>query len=429
MCFGLVCLEDRALTFAHSSQTIGRMKLDIDFVRAQFPAFSEPSLQGQAFFENAGGSYPCRQVVDRLTRFYRERKVQPYAPFEASRLGGEEMDEARERLAQIMGVDTDEISFGPSTTQNVYVLAHAFADWLSAGDAIVVSNQDHEANAGAWRRLAERGVEVREWQLDPETGHLNIDDLNNLLPGAKLLCFPHCSNVVGEINDVAAITAKAHASGTYVCVDGVSYAPHGLPNVKQLGADIYMFSAYKTYGPHQGIMVVRRALGEQLPNQAHHFNAGALYKRFTPAGPDHAQVAASAGMADYIDDIARHHGVTGSPETRAQGVHDLMRAHEIEALQPLLDYVAAKNSVRLLGPHQAENRAPTVALELAGSGEEAAKALAQNGIMAGGGDFYAVRPLTAMGVDPKKGVLRLSFVHYTTAQEVDQLIAALDHVL
>lgn len=102
------------------------MALDIDYVRSQFPAFSAPNLQGQAFFENAGGSYTCQPVINRLTRFYTERKVQPYAPYEASTLAGAEMDEARHRLAKIMGVDTDELSFGPSTTQNTYVLAQAF---------------------------------------------------------------------------------------------------------------------------------------------------------------------------------------------------------------------------------------------------------------------------------------------------------------
>ena len=149
--------------------------LDIDFVRAQFPAFSEPSLNGQAFFENAGGSYTCKPVIDRLNRFYTQRKVQPYAPYEASRLGGEEMDEARMRLAAIMGVDTDELSFGPSTTQNTYVLAQAFRQWMRQGDAIVVTNQDHEANTGPWRRLTKEGVEIREWRIDPETGHLDVE--------------------------------------------------------------------------------------------------------------------------------------------------------------------------------------------------------------------------------------------------------------
>ena len=117
-------------------------QLDSSWVRSRFPAFSEPSLQGQAFFENAGGSYACHPVIDRLTRFYRERKVQPYGPYAASRLGGEEMDEARSRLAALMGVATDEVSFGPSTSANTYVLAQAAREWLSPGEAIIVSQQD-----------------------------------------------------------------------------------------------------------------------------------------------------------------------------------------------------------------------------------------------------------------------------------------------
>ncbi|MEW2911472.1 aminotransferase class V-fold PLP-dependent enzyme [Leisingera sp. JC11] len=404
--------------------------LDIDFVRAQFPAFAEPSLEGQAFFENAGGSYTCRHVIDRLTRFYTQRKVQPYAPYEASRLGGEEMDEARARLAALMGVATDELSFGPSTTQNTYVLAQAFRKFMKPGEAIVVTNQDHEANTGPWRRLAEEGIEIREWQLDPQTGHLDVAHLETLLDEkVRLVCFPHCSNVVGEINPVAEITAMAHAAGAFVCVDGVSYAPHGLPNVDELGADIYLFSSYKTYGPHQGVMVIRRALGGLLPNQAHYFNAGDLYKRFTPAGPDHAQVAASAGMADYFEALAAHHGHSGTAAETGAFVHDLMRAHEVKLLQPLLDAVKDRNDVRLLGPAQAETRAPTVALALNRAAEPVAAQLAEFGIMTSGGDFYAVRALEAMGIDPAEGVLRISFTHYTSEAEVAKLIEALDRVL
>ena len=406
------------------------MTLDLDFVRSRFPAFAEPSLQGQAFFENAGGSYTCQPVIDRLTRFYHSRKVQPYAPYAASQAAGAEMDEARARLAAILGVEGDEVSFGPSTTQNTYVLAQAFRQWMQPGEAIIVTNQDHEANTGPWRRLAESGIEVREWQIDPETGHLDPADLANLLDEkVRLVCFPHCSNVVGAVNPVVEITAMAHAAGAFVCVDGVSYAPHGLPDVGMLGPDIYLFSAYKTYGPHQGVMVIRRALGMQLPNQGHYFNADVLYKRFTPAGPDHAQVAACAGMADYLDELADHHGLTGTAAQRASGVHDLMRAHEVVLLQPLLDYLGAKNSVRLLGPTQAETRAPTVAVALDRAAEPVAAALAGHGIMAGGGNFYAVRALAAQGIDPVQGVLRLSFVHYTSPEEVQRLITALDAVL
>jgi len=407
------------------------MQLDVDFVRAQFPAFQDPALACQGFFDNAGGSYPCRQVVDRLTRFYRERKVQPYAPYDASRVAGEEMDEARMRLAAMLGVATEELSFGPSTTQNTYVLAAAFRQWMQPGDAIIVTNQDHEANSGQWRRLADEGIEVREWQIDPDTGHLDPAVLDGLLDErVRLVVFPHCSNVVGEINDVAAITARVHAAGAVVCVDGVSYAPHGLPNVGKLGADIYLFSAYKTYGPHQGIMVIRRDLGMALPNQGHFFNADSLYKRFTPAGPDHAQVAACAGIADYVDLLYnRHHQAHVDAAERAEAVAQLMQAGEADLLQPLLDYLVAKNSVRVLGPKQAKGRAPTVAVALPRQARSVAALLAPHGVNAEGGDFYAVRPLAAMGVDPKLGVLRLSFVHYTSRAEVAHLIKVLDHVL
>ncbi len=407
------------------------MKLDLDYVRAQFPAFAEPSLARQAFFENAGGSYTCKPVIDRLYRFYTQRKVQPYGPYAASTAGGAEMDEARTRMAAILGVDTQELSFGPSTTQNTYVLAQAFGQMMQPGEAVIVTNQDHEANTGPWRRLADRGIEIREWQIDPETGHLDPADLENLLDdNVRLVCFPHCSNVVGEVNPVTEITALAHAAGAFVCVDGVSYAPHGFVDVGALGPDIYLFSAYKTFGPHQGLMVIRRALAELLPNQGHFFNAGSLYKRFTPAGPDHAQIAASAGMADYIDGLYAHH-IGGNADATVRGVaaHDLMRNAETQLLQQLLDAVKSRNSVRLIGPDKAEGRAPTVALALSGSGAAAAEELAKHGIMAGGGDFYAVRALEAMGVDPEKGVLRLSFTHYTSQAEMDQLLNALDTVL
>ena len=408
------------------------MQLDIDFVRKQFPAFSQANLKDQAFFENAGGSYACKQVIDRLHRFYTERKVQPYSNYDISRLGGEEMDEAQVRLAAILGVETDEVSFGPSTTQNTYVLANAFGSWLKDGDAIIVTNQDHEANTGPWRRLADRGIKILEWQLNKDTGHLDINDLQKLFENqVKLVCFPHCSNVVGEINNVSKIVSLIQSFGAFACVDGVSYAPHGLPNVGKIGADIYMFSSYKTYGPHQGVMVMRRDLGEKLPNQGHYFNAKYLSKRFTPAGPDHAQIAACAGIADYIDTLYTHHGGTSSasPTERGEFVHDLMRAHETQIMPPLLEWATSKNSVRLLGPTEAELRAPTVALDIKQSPKKVANELALKGVMAGSGDFYAVRALEAHGIDADKGVLRLSYVHYTKPEEIEKLVDALDTII
>lgn len=407
--------------------------LDMTFVRSQFPAFASPVLASHAFFENAGGSYPCAQVVERLHRFYLDRKVQPYGPYPGATAGGAEMDEARTRLAAMMGVAPDQLSFGPSTSANTFVLAQAVRVWLrGAGAAIVVTNQDHEANSGVWRRLADEGIEVREWQIDPQTGSLDPAGLAALLADGRvrLVAFPHCSNVVAEINDVAAICEMARAAGARTVVDGVSYAPHGFPDFPALGCDVYLFSAYKTYGPHQGIMLISPEFGAELPAQGHYFNAGTLYKRFTPAGPDHAQIAASAGMADYVDAVYAHHFKDkADPAARNRAVHDLMRAQEVAAVAPLLDYLGARNDLRLIGPRQAQDRAPTVAVALDREAEPVSEALARHGIACWAGDFYAVRPLEAMGVDRNRGVLRMSLAHYTTAEEVARLITALDQVL
>ncbi len=186
--------------------------------------------------------------------------------------------------------------------------------------------------------------------------------------------------------------------GRWRASTGSSYAPHGLPDVGALGADIYLFSTYKTYGPHQGAMVVRRALAERLPNQGHFFNDGVASKRLTPAGPDHAQVAACAGIADYVDALhGRHFGDEAEPVVRAARVHDLQRAHETRLLGPLLEWLDGRNDLRVIGPTEAEGRVPTVSMLLDRPGEAVAAALAAHGVMAGGGHFYAVRLLRGAG--------------------------------
>jgi len=405
--------------------------LDIDFVRAQFPAFREPTLLGWAFFENAGGSYPCQQTIWRLSEFYAKTKVQPYAPYPAARRAGEWMDSGRERLAEWLNIPPADLHVGPSTTQNTYVLAHAFRGIMREGDEIIVTDQDHEANSGAWRRLAETGITVRDWRIDPETGRLDIADLAAILgPRTRLVACPHASNIVAERNPIAEIAALVHEAGAYLVVDGVSAAPHGLPDIAALGADVYLFSTYKTYGPHQGVMAMREALAWELPNQGHGFNAGELSKRLVPAGPDHAQVAALGGIADYMDALdARHFPTGAASDRRVARVAELIRAREAALLGPVMAYLRERNDIRLIGPKEAGAREPTVSIVHARPGEALARDLADHGIMAGGGAFYADRVLQAVGVDPAHGVLRLSFLHYTSDQEIAQLIDALDAVL
>ncbi len=403
------------------------LTLDHAFVRAQFPAFAEPSLAGQAFFENAGGSYACGRVIERLGEYYRRLKVQPYYAFAASSEAGEWMDLARLRLAEYLGVTREEVHFGPSTSQNAYVLAQAVRALLAPGDEVIVTNQDHEANSGAWRRLAAAGMWVKEWRVHPQTGVLDPGELEPLFSRrTRLLAFPHASNIVAHENPVAEICARARAAGVITVVDGVSWAPHGLPDVPGLGADVYLFSLYKTYGPHQGLMVVRRELLERLANEGHYFNADEPLKRLVPAGPDHAQIAAARGIAEYFNALDAHHHPGAPAGGRPGRVRALLRSAEKPLLAPLLAFLQGRPDVRLLGPADPEARAPTVAfVPRRVAPEEVGRRLAARGFMAGYGNFYAVRLLEALGVDPAQGAVRASFVHYTTAEEVGGLIEAL----
>jgi len=406
------------------------LPLDPNAVRAHFPAFAEPGLAGQAFFENAGGSYTCRQVLDILDRFYRRTKVQPHAPYPAAAAAGAAMDRAYERLAEVFNVPVEAIHFGPSTSQNTYVLARAFARYLRPGAAIVVTNQDHEANTGAFRRLASEAFELREWRIDRETGHLDLGDLDRLLDAkVGLVAFPHASNIVGEVNPVAEICSKVAEADAVSVVDGVSYAPHGPPDVAALGADIYLMSTYKTYGPHQGVMCVAPGLGRGLPNQGHYFNDADIRKRLTPAGPDHAQIAAAAGIADYYQALAALGDPAPDAASPFRHADDLMRAQEAALMTPLLEFLTGRGDIRLIGPRTPAGRVPTIAIAASRPGIELAADLAAHGVMAGGGHFYATRLLEALGVAPDHGVLRLSFVHYTAPSEIEKLIAALERVL
>ena len=390
-------------------------------------------MADKAFFENAGGSYACAQVIEQLTDFYTTMKVQPHHLYPTAQKAGEAMDSSYPAFAQYLGVQPEEVYFGSSTTQNTYVLAQAFRDLLQGGDEVIVTNQDHEANSGAWRRLAEFGVEVREWQVDAETGRLHLETLQPLLSEkTKIVAFPHCSNIVGEINPVEEVVKRIHEVGAVAVVDGVSYAGHGFPDVDALGADIYLFSTYKTYGPHQGVMIVRSETAQKLANQGHYFNAGKPQKRLVPAGPDHAQIAAAKGVTDYFDVVHSHHyGDNGAdPTTKAKRVHDLFREAELKRLEPLLEFLTNHPNVRIIGPATLENRAPTVAIMVQGhDASSLVKKLAEHGVMCAHGHFYAARLLEATGIDLETGVLRLSFVHYTSDEDIERLIRGLERSL
>lgn len=410
--------------------------LDVDFVRTQYPAFEHPETGGWAFFENAGGSYVPRQVSDRLHRFFTEYKVQPYGYSYMQEQAGRAMDAGYDTIAAMINAERAEITLGPSTTMNLYVLAQAIRPQLSPGNEIVVTNQDHEANIGCWRRLEEYGVEIREWRINPETGELSLDDLDALLgERTRLLCFPLCSNIVGTLNDVGGICELARSRDVITVADGVSFAPHHFPDVQALGPDFVVFSTYKTFATHVGVLWGRAERLSALAPQGHYFNADKPNYRLNPTGPQHAGIGALAGLGAYVDALYAHHFPDGTAEGlrgRTEAVFDLFARHETTLANRVLDFARDHPRLRILGQERAKphHRAATIALVPEGvTPDRLARDLAAHRIAAGAGHFYAVRCLEGLGVDPGTGVLRISLVHYNSAAEVDRLTDALARLL
>jgi len=411
------------------------MDLDLDFVRSQYPVFTNPETARWAMFENAGGSYVPGQVIDRLHTLFRFNKVQPYGPFESSITAGEAMDEGYEAIAGLLNCDPDELTMGPSTSMNTYVLAQAVRPTLKAGDEIIVTNQDHEANIGVWRRLEEFGAIIREWRIDPASGELSTDDLKALIcDKTRLVCFTLCSNIVGSMNDLKTICDMAHDMGAIIVGDGVSFAPHRVLDVNQSGLDIYLFSTYKTFGPHIGIMWGKPSVMDTLEPQGHYFNRKVPHYNFSPAGPLHAEIGAVAGIATYIDAIYDHHFTEKQPDfhTRARRVFDLFSRHETAQANRVLDAIKTIPGSRIMGKNHAEEgaRAATIAFTIDGmTSKTAVDRLVKREIAVRNGDFYAVRCLEALGLaDTEDGIVRISLVHYNSVEDVDRLLAGLEEL-
>jgi cysteine desulfurase family protein (TIGR01976 family) len=402
-------------------------KLDLDFVRKQYPA----SRWNNPFFENAGGAFVPQSVIRRITDYMTDAQVQTGYSFAESVDATERVSRSQTLMAELIGAEKEEVILGPSTSMNVYVLAQALRPLFKPGDEIIVSTLNHESNSGPWRRLAEFGVRIIEWPANSDTGAIRIDDLDSLLSDkTRLVAFPQVSNITGDINDVGSITDKAHAAGAMVCVDGVAFAPHRAVDVKAWDVDFYLFSFYKVFGPHLGLLYCR---GDRLlaaRGQYHYFfPEHDLDHKLNPAGPNHETIASLTGINDYLDAVYTHH-FTNSNKSRFERTRLLFKLfaeHEEKLAQHFLEFINSETGIRLIGTTSADMdaRVPTFSLQIKGvpSGQ-VAQALAKEGIACGSGHFYAKRLLDSLNIwEPE--VLRCSMAHYTSLSDVDQLIGAL----
>ena len=414
--------------------------LDLDFVRRQFPMFQTELGQKIGFLDNAGGSYVAGAVIDRLTDFYTNYKVQPYGANPISNQAGEAMDLGRRTMAELLNVSADRVTLGASSTQCFNTLSIACAPLVGEGRSaaageVVVSEQDHESNIGGWERLCQQqGATLKIWPVDPESGELALGDLEKILSEkTAIVAVTHSSNIIGTLNPVNEIAELAHSVGAKLVVDGVSCAPHCWPNLDALDADAYVFSTYKTYATHLGVMVVRENFLEQLAPQCHFFNEPYLNKRLDSAGPDHAAIAALAGIGDYFAALHDHHfaGNENLPlYQKARAMAALMNQHENQLCAHLLENLNDL-PVRIFGRTTIEQREANIALSSPRiSSKSLADGLTNYDIAAKNGHFYAYRLLQSMGVeDLNDGVLRISLSHYNTREEVERCITGLRDLL
>ena len=414
--------------------TLKNIKLDIDYVRSQFPAFNDPLSKDWSFFENAGGSYVPKNVIEKLTEFMTSTKVQPYAEYPMSKIAGDNMDKATDLFAKMINAKTNEILIGGSTSVNLYILSNALKKYISSGDEIIVTNQDHEANISPWRRLKDYGANIIEWKFDLNNQELKISDLKKLINSkTKILAVTHCSNIVGSVNSLREISEIAHKNNIIVIGDGVSYAPHGFPNVKDLGVDFYTFSLYKTYGPHLALLYGREEVLRDLPNQNHEFLNGQYPYTINPGGPNHEELVSLIGIFDYFNNLYNHHFKNKdlSILNKIDKINSLISMHEESVANPVLDYLSSRKDLKLIGKNKIKNkdRAPTISfISYKKSSKEISNKLVENKIATRNDNFYAWRCLKSLGIDTQDGVVRLSLLHYNTIEESNNLIRILDKI-
>ena len=409
------------------------IKLDIEYVRSQFPAFNDPLSKDWSFFENAGGSYVPKNVIDRLTNFMTSTKVQPYAEYPMSKIAGEKMDRATELFAKMINANKNEILIGGSTSINLYVLSNALKKYINSGDEVIVTNQDHEANISPWRRLKENGAKIIEWKFNLVDHELEISELEKIISKkTKILAVTHCSNIVGSINNIKKITEIAHKYNIFVIADGVSYAPHGFPDVKDLDIDFYTFSLYKTYGPHLGLLYGKEEILKDLPNQNHEFLEGNYPYTINPGGPNHEELSSLIGIYDYFNNLYNHHfdneiSILG----KIKKINKLISDHEELITNPLLDYLHNRKDIKLIGKNKIENknRAPTIAFtSKKTTSKELSDRLIEHKIATRNDNFYAWRCLKSLDIDPNDGVVRISLTHYNSNEEVNNFIKVLENL-
>ncbi|HEY6069329.1 MAG TPA: cysteine desulfurase-like protein [Gaiellaceae bacterium] len=377
------------------------MTLDVEAVRARFSALRQPL----AFFDGPGGTQVPDEVIEAVSRYYRESNANVSGPYDTSRRTEALVAQARDTAGRFLGCAADEIVFGANMTTLAFALTRTFGREWREGDQILVTKLDHDANVSPWLELAhDLGLEVRFVDIRDDTT-VDLEDLERLLTDrTRVVAFPIASNAVGTLTDARRVVELAHAAGALAWADAVHYGPHGPIDVAGWDVDVLICSPYKFFGPHLGVAYGRGDLLERLrPYKVRPASNEPLGHRFETGTLPHELLAGFVAAVDYVDSIG----------------WDAIQTHERGLGERFL--AGLPDGVTLYGLPTMEGRVATFAFNIDGiSTREAATRLGDAGYAVWQGNYYAVEVMKRLGL--VDGAVRAGIVHYNTAEEVDGLL-------
>ncbi len=411
--------------------------LDLQAIRNQFPSLADTD-DGvrRIYFDNPAGTQVPLSVVDRMSDCLLRGNANIGGYFPTSGLAAEFVDDARQAMADFVNAPSpDEIIFGQNMTSLTLHVSRSIGKKLSPGDEIIVSQMDHDANIEPWVLLArDRDLEIRWLPFNSETFEFDLNKLDDLLSErTRLVCVAGASNLTGTINDIQAICGKVRDAGAWSYIDAVQSAPHVISDVQEFGCDFLVCSAYKFFGPHQGILWGRREVLEQLDPYKVRPAPEELPWCFESGTQSHEGLAGTGAAVDYFAGIGEMLAGAGTRRQRLVVAFEHLFEYEKSLAARLISGLNDIPGIKVQGitaPDSLARRVPTVSFTHSNHKPEGvAEALGKRNIFVWSGHNYGLEPAKALGLLQSGGVVRIGAVHYNTAGEIDETLNALEEIL
>jgi cysteine desulfurase family protein (TIGR01976 family) len=415
---------------ANIAPTISR--LDVDWVRQQFPALRQ-TVNGQpaVFFDAPGGTQVPQQVIDAISEYLSKWNANLGGAFLTSQRSDLIVEQAHQAMSDLFNCSPDEVVFGANMTTLTFALSRAIGRDLKSGDELLVTCLDHDANVSPWVCLEERGAKVRTADIKAADCTIDMFDLQaKIRRNTRLVAVGWAANAVGTVNNVQEAVRLAHDVGAVTFIDAVHYAPHGLIDVKAIDTDFLACSSYKFFGPHQGILYGKREQLQRLRPYKLRVCSEKLPDRWETGTQNHECMAGVTAAIDYIADVGRHH--SSEVHSRREAIvaaYEVFQQHERELAAQLISGLLAIPGLTFYGitdPAKFDQRTPTVAIRMESyTPRELAERLGERGIFTWDGNYYAINLAERLGVQQSGGMLRIGLAHYNTAEEVERLLTEL----